>query len=376
MKLKRLLALALVCAALATQSAFAVDTSAASAILIEANSGRVLYSKNADDERLIASTTKIMTAIVAIENGKSDDIITVDAKSANTEGSAMYLTSGEKVSLETLLYGLLLCSGNDAAMAIANAVGGGVDNFVAMMNAKAAELGMTHTSFANPSGLDDKKQYSSASDMARLAAYAMKNSAFARIVSTQSISIGGRTMTNHNKLLEMYDGCVGLKTGYTKAAGRTLVSCAERDGMTLIAVTLRDGNDWDDHIALYDYGFGAYKETEIVSAEESVSVFRVEGGVLPSVSAVADSYFSYPLAADEHITRVITLPDKLEAPVHAGDEIGKMRFYLGEKEIGSVALVCGGSVDAAKRVNIANNKKDDGGEGIIARMLRMLPFGK
>ena len=376
MKLKRLLALALVCAALATQSAFAVDTSAASAILIEANSGRVLYSKNADDERLIASTTKIMTAIVAIENGKSDDIITVDAKSANTEGSAMYLTSGEKVSLETLLYGLLLCSGNDAAMAIANAVGGGVDNFVAMMNAKAAELGMTHTSFANPSGLDDKKQYSSASDMARLAAYAMKNSAFARIVSTQSISIGGREMTNHNKLLEMYDGCVGLKTGYTKAAGRTLVSCAERDGMTLIAVTLRDGNDWDDHIALYDYGFGAYKETEIVSAEESVSVFRVEGGVLPSVSAVADSYFSYPLAADEHITRVITLPDKLEAPVHAGDEIGKMRFYLGENEIGSVALVCGGSVDAAKRVNIANNKKDDGGEGIIARMLRMLPFGK
>lgn len=373
MKLKRMLALALVCAALATQSAFAVDTSAASAILIEADSGRVLYSKNADDERLIASTTKIMTAIVAIENGNSDDVITIDAKSANTEGSAMYLTSGEKMSLETLLYGLLLCSGNDASMAIANAVGGGVDNFVDMMNAKAAELGMTHTSFANPSGLDDEKQYSSASDMARLAAYAMKNSAFARIVSTQSISIGGRTMTNHNKLLEMCDGCVGLKTGYTKAAGRTLVSCVERDGMTLIAVTLRDGNDWDDHIALYDYGFGAYSETELVSAGESVSVLRVDGGVLPSVSAVADIYFSYPLAEDEHITRVISLPDKLKAPVHAGDEIGKMRFYLGENEIGSVALVCGGSVDAAKRANI---KKDDGGEGILARILRMLPFGK
>jgi D-alanyl-D-alanine carboxypeptidase len=372
MKIRRALAAALLCAALTLQTARAVETSAASSVLMEAGSGRVLYSKNADDERLIASTTKIMTAIVALENGNTDDVITVKAELANTEGSAMYLSAGEKVSLGTLLYGLLLCSGNDAAMVIADAVGGNVGNFVAMMNAKAAELGMTRTSFANPSGLDDDRQYSSAADMARLAAYAMKNAAFARIVSTREISVGGRTMTNHNKLLTMCGGCVGLKTGYTKAAGRTLVSCAERGGMRLIAVTLRDGNDWDDHIALYDYGFANYAETEAVSAGESVEMLRVAGGVLASVSAQAGDSFYYPLAADEHLTRVISLPNALDAPVAKGDVIGEMRFYLDGSEVGSVPLVCGGSV--AKAGPEKTEKKEGG--GVLALILRMLRLGK
>ena len=162
---------------------------------------------------------------------------------------------GDRVTVEELLYGLLLCSGNDAALALADHCGG-LERFVAEMNRKAAELGMTGTSFANPNGLDQKGHYSTARDMARLAACAVKNETLVRLCSTRSVTVGGRTMTNHNRLLRSIDGCIGLKTGYTRAAGRTLVSCVRRNGRTLVAVTLQDGNDWADHAALYEFGFG------------------------------------------------------------------------------------------------------------------------
>lgn len=167
----------------------------------------------------------------------------------------MYLKPGDRVTVEELLYGLLLCSGNDAALALADHCGG-LERFVAEMNRKAAELGMTGTSFANPNGLDQKGHYSTARDMARLAACAVKNETLVRLCSTRSVTVGGRTMTNHNRLLRSIDGCIGLKTGYTRAAGRTLVSCIRRNGRTLVAVTLQDGNDWADHAALYEFGFG------------------------------------------------------------------------------------------------------------------------
>ena len=198
----------------------AVETSAASAILMDADSGRVLYEHNADRKMLIASTTKILTALVAIEEGDLHDTVKVSREAAYTEGSAMYLTEGEPLTLETLLYGVLLCSGNDAAVAVAQHVGGSVKGFVALMNEKAQELGMEHSSFANPNGLDDKQHYSTARDMAKLARAALENETLMRIASTRSVTIGGRTMTNHNKLLHYVDGCLGLKTGYTKAAGR------------------------------------------------------------------------------------------------------------------------------------------------------------
>ena len=162
---------------------------------------------------------------------------------------------GDRVTVEELLYGLLLCSGNDAALALADHCGG-LERFVAEMNRKAAELGMTGTSFANPNGLDQEGHYSTARDMARLAACAVKNETLVRLCSTRSVTVGGRTMTNHNRLLRSIDGCIGLKTGYTRAAGRTLVSCVRRNGRTLVAVTLQDGNDWADHAALYEFGFG------------------------------------------------------------------------------------------------------------------------
>ena len=221
----------------------ALEVSATAAVLMDADMGQVLYEKNGDRQMLIASTTKIMTALVVLEHAAPDDVITVTPDHM-AEGSSMYLKAGETVRVEELLYGLLLCSGNDAALALTECAGG-LTPFVALMNEKAAALGMARTSFANPT----------ARDMAVLAAAAMENPTFRRICSSRSVTIGQRTMENHNRLLRQMEGCIGLKTGYTQAAGRTLVSCTEREGCRLVAVTLQDGNDWADHAALYDYGF-------------------------------------------------------------------------------------------------------------------------
>lgn len=231
-----------------------IGTSATAAILLDADTGAVLYEKNADRQMLIASTTKILTALVALDCGSLQKEITVTAEHL-AEGSSMYLKLGETVTVEALLYGLLLCSGNDAALALACACCGSVDAFVAEMNRKAGEIGMDSSSFANPNGLDAEGHYSTARDMARLAAYAVQDPTFVRLCSTIQVSTAGRTMTNHNRLLRSVKGCIGMKTGYTMAAGRTLVTCAVRDGHTLVAVTLQDGNDWADHQALYEYGF-------------------------------------------------------------------------------------------------------------------------
>ena len=215
----------------------AVEVSATAAVLLDADTGQVLYEKNGDEQMLIASTTKIMTAMVVLEQAGLDDTVTV-TRDHMAEGSSMYLKPGETVRVEELLYGLLLCSGNDAALALTACAGG-----------------PERTSFANPNGLDAEGHYSTARDMAVLAAAAMEEPTFRRICSSRSVTIGQRTMENHNRLLRQVEGCIGLKTGYTKAAGRTLVSCAERCGCRLIAVTLRDSDDWADHAALYEYGF-------------------------------------------------------------------------------------------------------------------------
>ena len=232
----------------------ALEVSATAAILMDADTGEVLFEKNADRKMLIASTTKILTALVVLEHARLDEVVTIQS-SHMAEGSSMYLKPGEEISVEALLYGLLLCSGNDAAVALADHCGKGVERFVGWMNEKARAIGMESSSFANPNGLDDEAHYSTARDMARLAAYAASDPTFVRLCSTQSVTAGGRTMTNHNRLLRSVEGCIGMKTGYTKAAGRTLVSCAVRDGRRLVTVTLQDGNDWADHAALYDYGF-------------------------------------------------------------------------------------------------------------------------
>ncbi|MBQ1223987.1 MAG: D-alanyl-D-alanine carboxypeptidase, partial [Oscillospiraceae bacterium] len=260
--MKRMISLFIVAGVLLIMmpTAFAVGTSASAAILMEWESGRVLYEKNAHQPREIASITKLMTALVALESGHDLlETVTIDSAWTGIEGSSIYLKPGETVSLETLLYGMMLRSGNDAALASAGYCGGTVEQFVAQMNRRAKGLGMVNTSFANPHGLNAENHYSTAYDMALLASACLKNGTLADIVSTKTITLGTRTFTNHNKLLWRFDGCIGLKTGYTEKAGRTLVSAARRDGMTLICVTLNAPDDWSDHEKLFEYGFSEYK---------------------------------------------------------------------------------------------------------------------
>ncbi|MFR7893199.1 MAG: D-alanyl-D-alanine carboxypeptidase family protein [Dysosmobacter sp.] len=311
---------------------------------MDADSGRVLYEQNADRKMLIASTTKILTALVAIEEGDLHDSVKVSREAAYTEGSAMYLTEGETLTLETLLYGVLLCSGNDAAVAVAQHVGGSVKGFVALMNEKAQELGMEHSSFANPNGLDDEQHYSTARDMAKLARAALENETLMRIASTRSVTIGGRTMTNHNKLLHYVDGCLGLKTGYTKAAGRTLVSCAEKNGQRLIAVTLQDGNDWADHQALYEYGFSVYLPGSVCRRGQAFDAVRPSAAASASTVPLTRSGLLLPSGGTERLTTRICLDEPLRAPVSAGKTVGAAVFCLNGTEIGRVPLVAGRTV--------------------------------
>lgn len=326
------------------QKVEAVGTSATSAILMDVDSGRVLYEQNADARMLIASTTKIMTALVAIREGNFSDIVTVSREAAYTEGSSMYLKEGEQLTLETLLYGLMLCSGNDAAVAIAEHVGGSVEGFVKLMNQTAQDLGMKDSSFANPNGLDDEKHYSTARDMALLARAAVNNETLVRIASTRTITIGGRTMANHNKLLAYVDGCIGLKTGYTRAAGRTLVSCAQRNGQRLVAVTLQDGNDWADHQSLLEYGFSAYPAKRAATLGRTVELADIAGGMQEKVPLVAADSFAWPLGPGERLDTSVELFHTLAAPVTAGTKAGQAVFSLDGKEVGRVDLLCGETV--------------------------------
>ena len=239
----------------AAQLAPPPQVSAKSAALLDGTTGEFLYEKNGDQRALIASTTKIMTGLLVCEAGDLGRTVTVPETAAGTEGSSMYLKSGETLTRRELLYGMMLHSGNDAALTLAVSISGSEAAFVRQMNLRARALGLTQTHFANPHGLDSGENYSTALDLARLAQAALQNEQFRAVVSTKTITCAGRTLTNHNKLLWRYDGCIGVKTGYTRHAGRILVSAAERGGRMLIAVTISDPDDWRDHVSLLDYGF-------------------------------------------------------------------------------------------------------------------------
>ncbi len=340
--MKRMLSL-LCAAALAlafSPAAEAVDTSARAAVLMDGESGRILYAQNAEEPMLIASITKIMTALVAIERCPLDRVYTVTAEDM-AEGSSMYLTAGERITLEELLYGLMLSSGNDAALAVAHCTAGSVETFVRWMNEKAAALGMEQTSFANPNGLDHEEHYSTARDMAVLTRAALQNETFARIVSTRSITMGTRTLVNHNKLLSTYPDCIGVKTGYTKAAGRTLVSAARRDGQTLIAVTLGDGNDWADHTALLDCGFSAYPRTAVITAGEQIGTVGVKLGMQETVPLLAAETVVYPIGEADQAAVSWDVPEQIAAPVAAGAIVGEAVVLVNGEEIGRTPLLCG-----------------------------------
>ena len=241
------------------------SVSAESAVLIEAQSGNVIYSKNTDQRLPMASTTKIITALTALSQAHPDTVITANADAVGVEGSSIYLVEGEALTLEQLLYALLLESANDAAVAIAIGVSGSVEAFAEQMNLLADVLGLQDTHFVNPHGLDHEDHYTTASELAKLTRYALQNELIREIVGTRKTTIphpgevGTRLLVNHNKLLRLYEDCIGVKTGFTKRSGRCLVSAAERDGVTLIAVTLNAPNDWNDHTAMLDYGFAKYE---------------------------------------------------------------------------------------------------------------------
>lgn len=249
--------------------------SATNAVLINEKTGEILFEQKAHEKQKIASITKIMTAIIAIESGKMNDTVKISKQAVYTEGSSIYLKQGQKVLLKDLVYGLMLRSGNDAAVAISEHVGGSVEGFVYLMNEKARWIGMTNTHFENPSGLDGKEHYSTAYDMALLMQYAMGNKVFEKITKTEMYKSDSwdYAWKNKNKLLTTYyEYCTGGKTGFTKSAGRTLVSAASKDGIDLIAVTLRDPNDWVDHINLYEWSFtNADKPTLAQQKSDSTS---------------------------------------------------------------------------------------------------------
>jgi len=332
----------------------ALDVSASYACVIDALSGRVLYEKNAYEKHSMASTTKIMTALVAIENKPLTDVVTVSSRAAGTEGSSMYLKSGEKIVLLDLLYGLMLASGNDAAIAIAEHVGGSVENFADMMTKKAKEIGAVNTSFKNPNGLDEEGHFTTAYDLALITKKALENETFAEIVSTvtKTISSGEennkRTFTNHNKLLNMYEGAIGVKTGYTKKTGRCLVSAAERDGFRVIAVTLNAPDDWNDHKKMLDKAFNTYKSKPLVIKDMIIKTLPVVCGFQESIELVAEDSF-YITLVSEDILRDIELyyntPSQINAPISKGTNLGTLDISYEGKYLGSVNLVAGADVE-------------------------------
>lgn len=357
-------ALAAICLLMNVPGAGAVSTGAQAAILMDADSGRVLYGHNIHDRRLIASTTKLMTALVALESGvELSREITVEPQWVGVEGSSIYLREGERLTLETLLYGMLLRSGNDAALAVAEVCAGSVEDFARRMNDKARELGMADSHFVNPNGLNDEEHYSSAYDMALLARACLENEVLREMVSTKSIALEGRSFTNHNKLLWQYEGCIGLKTGYTEKAGRTLVSAAQRDGMTLICVTLSDPNDWADHAALFDWGFANYHLETAAQAGDQVGWLGVEGSLVPMCPLQVEESLGAALGEGETLeTELVLNYASLTAPVAQGERVGELICSLRGEELGRVPVV------TAKAVPCDQSKDDGILERILARI--------
>ncbi len=261
----------------------AIEVSAKAAVVINGDTGEVIYAKNMDQKLPMASTTKIMTGLLLCEGFDLNREITVTDQMVRVEGSSMGLVGGDKITLNDLLYGLMLASGNDAANVIAYILAGNPTDFAKMMNQKAKEIGLKNTNFVTPSGLDDEEHYTTAYDLALLTKYAMQNKTFAEVVGckTATLCYGNppykRTLTNHNKLLKSFEGCVGVKTGFTKKSGRCLVSAAKREGKFVIAVTLNAPNDWQDHTQMLEYGISKIIQTEIAPKKQDYQISVIGG---------------------------------------------------------------------------------------------------
>jgi D-alanyl-D-alanine carboxypeptidase len=324
--LSGILFFSLFCCALSTNAYAVIEnapgTGARSAILYEANSETVLYESNANQKLPIASITKIMTAYVVLESCDLDETVQIKKEWTLIEGSSSGIREGQCCTVRQLLYALLLASGNDAAAALASHAAGGVAEFAELMNRKAEELGMTNSSFKNPHGLDEHGHYSTAADMAKLTAAAMRNKDFALIVSTKDAKIGDLEFTNHNKMLWNYPDTVGVKTGYTSSAGRTLVTCCKKNDMILICVTLNDSDDWDDHAGMYDWAAAHYRMKTALCAGETLAELKVISGVSDTVRVCGNEDLSFLLEKDDELRVSLNLPKFIYAGVVKGNKAG------------------------------------------------------
>lgn len=362
-------------------NAFGADkpsVSALAAVLISADTGEIVYSVNCDKKLPMASTTKIMTTLLCIESGNLDEEFVVDSEAIKVEGSSMGLQEGDIVTKYDLCCGMLLPSGNDAANAAAVKIAGSIEAFADMMNERAAEIGLTRTYFVTPSGLEGEGHGSSAYDMAILAREALKNETFREICSSQSIKVSfgnppyDRWLTNTNKLLSMYEGVYGVKTGFTDEAGRCLVSACERDGKKLICVTLNDRNDWNDHIAMYDYGFQTVRsqvlelpeclELDIVGADEEKIGLSVGNEPVAITTAETDlSCVSYNMISAPFVY----------APVNDGEALAELQIMYNDREVCRVPLCAGRECAASQPENSGEKDNKNIFEKIIAKLGRI-----
>lgn len=333
------------------------EVSAQSAVVLTADTGTVLFEKDGHTPRPVASTTKIMTALLALEAAqeRGDPLVDITQEMVAVEGSSMGLQAGDSISLTGLAAGMLLASGNDAANAAALYLDASLESFAARMNQRAAALGMEDTHFVTPSGLDGEDaqglgHLSTAYDMALLARAALEDQAFRQLCSSPSLAVEFAepvkrvTYTNHNKLLAQYQGCVGVKTGFTKEAGRCLVSAAERDGALLIAVTLNAPNDWEDHTALLDYGFSQMEPYQLAGGDVRLTVPVVGSPVeVVSLRGSNGGEVTLPLGQGAQVERVVRVPKFLYAPVEAGEQVGEICWYLEGQLLGSAPLIAAGA---------------------------------
>ncbi|MBQ2696981.1 MAG: D-alanyl-D-alanine carboxypeptidase [Clostridia bacterium] len=342
--------------AFSAQAAYDITPTAKSAIMIDAASGTVLYSKNPNERLGMASTTKIMTGILALEYGNLNDVYTVSPNGDWVEGSSIYLNPDEKITLETLLYGLLLKSGNDAALAIAKHISGSEQAFVALMNEKAAELGLKNTHFANPHGLYAEEHYTTAHELAKLAAYAMQNPVFEQIVNTSQYKekpVGerdGRVINNANKLISMFAEADGIKPGYTPETGRTLVGSASKNGVRVITVTLDCSDDWNEHKMMFDHAFANFERKTVLKKGDSVGTYRVKNGNYNEVGVVIDKDIIMLVGKNGTGKYEIEMESEhLTAPVTEGQKVGSARICFEDGSVQEVSLLANGDVPVRER---------------------------
>lgn len=337
--------------------------SAKACVLMLADTREVLYAENENEQLSVASTTKIMTSLLALESGLWEQQIKVTSDMVAVEGTSIGLLPDDLISVRTLISGMLLESGNDAANVTAYAVAGGQAQFLELMNQKAAEIGMKNTHFDSVSGLDTDSHYSTAYDMALLTAYALENPKFRSICSEKSERVYygnppyARTLYNHNRLLSSYEGAIGVKTGFTKKSGRCLVSAAERDGVTLIAVTLNAPDDWNDHKKLLDYGFSVVKLCDASALQGDLSV-KVVGGDAKTVTATTAYAPKFSVAGDTaNVQAQAYLKHFLYAPVEKGETVGSVCYTYNGKVVAQVPLVSTQSVGAVTTENTESPKQ-------------------